>query len=126
MWERIKYQQQVLCFITEIIFHKRWLFYNFLLVYPTRTTITTKEWEGDGQISFQYHMLPCWVKFSYMYWLLKGLNIFFRRLKFLNKYLVQNLVMNKDLVFSDIVKTVRLEGKLIPLIISLLKVSKRD
>lgn len=49
-----------------------------------------------------------------------------RKLKFLNKYLVQNLVMKKDLVFSDIVKTVLLEGKLIHLIISLLKVSKRD
>lgn len=49
-----------------------------------------------------------------------------RKLKFLNKYIVQNLVMNKDLVFYDIVKTVLLEGKLIHLIISLLKVFKRD
>lgn len=35
-----------------------------------------------------------------------------RKLKFLNKKIVQNLEMNKDLVFSDIVKTVRLEGNI--------------
>lgn len=35
-----------------------------------------------------------------------------RKLKFINKYIVQNLVMKKDLVFSDIVKTVLLEGNI--------------
>lgn len=42
----------------------------------------------------------------------KRIKIFFRRLKFLNKHIVQNLEMNKDLVFSDIVKTVLLEGNI--------------